>query len=87
MESVITKLWEYELDGWQASATEQEMLHRLAKQYDALAETLSEEQKKALAAYDELWGEYAGETEREAFIHAFRLGMRLGMEVLTDPIK
>ena len=85
MESVIAKLWEYELDGWQASATAQEMLHRLAKQYDALAETLNEEQKKALAAYDEQWGEYAGVTEKEAFTRAFRLGMRLGMEVLTNP--
>ena len=87
MESVIAKLWEYELDGWQASAAEQELLHRLAKQYDALAETLSEEQKKALVAYDELWGEYAGVTEREAFLHAFRLGMRLATEVLLDSSK
>ena len=87
MESVIAKLWEYELDGWQVSVAEQEMLHRLAKQYDALAETLSEEQKKALATYDELWGEYAGVIEREAFIHAFRLGMRLATEVLLDSSK
>ena len=48
MESVIAKLWEYELDGWQVSVAEQDMLHRPAKQYDALAETLNEEQKKAL---------------------------------------
>lgn len=42
MESVILKLWEYEFDGWQASAEEQEMLYRLAKQNDALAKKLNE---------------------------------------------
>ena len=84
MESVIEKLWENELDCTQASDAEQEMLGRLIERYDALAETLNDEQKGLLVQFDDMWSEYAGLTEREMFVRAFRLGMCLAIEVMGD---
>ena len=81
MKSVIERLWENELDGTQASDEEQEMLHRLIERYGALAETLNDEQKELLVLFDDMWSEYAGLTEREMFVHAFRMGMCLAREL------
>ena len=60
MESIIEKLWENELDYIEASEAEQEMLHRLIERYNALEETLNDEQKKLLVLFDDMWSEYAG---------------------------
>ena len=84
MESVIEKLWENELDYIEASEAEQEMLERLIERYDALAETLNDEQKGLLIQFDEIWSEYAGLTERGMFVHAFRMGVCLAMEVMGN---
>ena len=84
MENIIEKIWESELDSMQASEDEQEMLHRLIKRYNGLAETLNDEQKGLLIQFDDMWSEYAGLTEREMFVHAFRMGMRIAIDVMTN---
>ena len=84
MKSVIERLWENELDCSEASEAEQEMLHRLIERYDALAETLNDEQKELLVLFDDMWSEYAGLTEREMFVHAFCMGMHLAIEVISS---
>ena len=80
MESVIEKLWLNELDGWQTSEVEHELIGRLSDKHKELEKTLNAEQKALFAAFNELWNEYASASEREMFIHAFRLGMQLALE-------
>ena len=45
---------------------------------------LNEKQKEIFEKFDDCWDELTDINEREIFVHAFKLGMRIAIEVLSS---
>jgi hypothetical protein len=54
----------------------------IANHHDSLTQSLNEQQKETLQRFDDSFSELNDINEREIFIYAFRLGMRIAIEVL-----
>ena len=63
-----------------------ELLKLLARNRDELDGTLTEKQKEILGKYEECLNEMHGISERDAFSHGFRLGVRLMTESFLLPL-
>lgn len=59
-----------------------QLMTYIADHHDNLMSTLTESQKELLEKFDDCSAELTDITERELFIHAFRLGARVTIEVL-----
>ena len=56
----------------------------IADHHDALLGMLTDKQKETLEKFDDCYAELTDINEREIFVYAFRLGMRIAIEVLTE---
>ena len=56
----------------------------IARHHDDLLKTMTDEQKEILGKIDDCWSEYMSLSEAAIFEYAFRLGVRLTMEVQSD---
>ena len=56
----------------------------IADHHDNLLSTLNDQQKTLLEKFDDCYNELTDINEREIFSYAFKLGMRIAIEVLTD---
>ena len=56
----------------------------IADHHDNLLFTLNDQQKTLLEKFDDCYNELTDINEREIFSYAFKLGMRIAIEVLTD---
>jgi len=56
----------------------------IADHHDNLLSTLNDQQKELLEKFDDCYNELTDINEREIFSYAFKLGMRIAIEVLTD---
>jgi hypothetical protein len=54
----------------------------IADHRDTLSKSLNEQQKGTLEKFDDCFSELNDINEREIFIYAFRLGMRIAIKVL-----
>ena len=62
-----------------------ELMEYTARHHDDLLKTMTDEQKKIFEKFDDCWDELTDINEREIFVYAFKLGMRIAIEVLyTD---
>ena len=61
-----------------------QMIGYIADHHDNLLSTLNEQQKELLEKFDDCYNELTDINEREIFSYAFKLGMRIAIEVLTD---
>ena len=62
-----------------------ELMGYVADHHDTLISQLNEKQKEILEKFDDCWDELTDINEREIFVYAFKLGMRIAIEVLyTD---
>lgn len=59
-----------------------ELMGYIANHHDSLVQSLNEQQKGTLEKFDDCFSELNDINEREIFIYAFRLGMRIAIEVL-----
>ncbi len=59
------------------------LLSLMGKNRDKLSDTLTEQQKEALAEYDDAVNEMHSLAEQEAFQYGFSLGVRLMMEGIS----
>ena len=59
-----------------------ELMGYLAAHHNTLMEGLTDKQKEVLEKFDDCYAELTGINEREIFVYAFRLGMRIAIEVL-----
>ena len=57
----------------------------IADHHDALLGMLTDKQKETLEKFDDCYAELTDINEREIFVYAFRLGMRIAIEVFTEP--
>ena len=58
----------------------------IADHHDNLLSTLNDQQKETLEKFDDCYNELTDINEREIFSHAFKLGMRIAIEVLTSNV-
>ena len=62
-----------------------ELMGYIADHHDSLIAQLNEKQKEIFEKFDDCWDELTDINEREIFVYAFKLGMRIAIEVLyTD---
>ena len=61
-----------------------QLMGYIADHHDNLLSTLNEQQKEILEKFDDCYNELTDSNEREIFSYAFKLGMRIAIEVLTD---
>ena len=63
-----------------------QLMGYIADHHDNLLSTLNEQQKELLEKFDDCYNELTDINEREIFSYAFKLGMRIAIEVLTSNI-
>ena len=61
-----------------------ELMGYIANHHDSLAQSLNEQQQETLEKFDDCLSELNDINEREIFIYAFRLGMRIAIDVLCE---
>ena len=61
-----------------------QLMGYIADHHDNLLSTLNDQQKELLEKFDDSYNELTDINEREIFSYAFKLGMRIAIEVLTD---
>ena len=61
-----------------------ELMEYVANHHDALSEGLTDKQKEILEKFDDCYSELVGINERDIFIYAFKLGMKVAIEVLSE---
>ena len=59
-----------------------QLLGYIADHHDNLLSTLNDQQKEILEKFDDCYNELTDINEREIFVYAFKLGMRIAIEVL-----
>lgn len=59
-----------------------QLMGYIADHHDSLYKTLSDEQKEILEKFDDCYGELTDINERDIFVYAFKLGMRVAVEAL-----
>ena len=59
-----------------------ELMGYVASHHENLLKTLNDEQKEILEKFNDCYDELTDINEREIFIYAFRLGMRIAIKVL-----
>lgn len=63
-----------------------QLMGYIADHHDNLLSTLNEQQKELLEKFDDCYNELADINERDIFSYAFKLGMRIAIEVLTSNV-
>lgn len=61
-----------------------ELMGYIADHHDNLLTMLTDKQKEILEKFDDCWDELTDINEREIFVYAFKLGMRIAIEVLSS---
>ncbi|MBR4033968.1 MAG: hypothetical protein IKJ04_04095 [Clostridia bacterium] len=60
-----------------------ELMGYVADHHETLLEELTDKQRETLEKFDDCYSELTGINERDIFVYAFRLGMRIAIEVLS----
>ena len=63
-----------------------QLMGYIADHHDNLLSTLNDQQKEIFEKFDDCYNELTDINEREIFTYAFKLGMRIAIEVLTSNI-
>ena len=61
-----------------------QLMGYIADHHDNLLSTLNDQQKELLENFDDCYNEPTDINEREIFVYAFKFGMRIAIEVLTE---
>jgi hypothetical protein len=67
-----------------SNAQTKELMGYISDHHDTLAKSLNEQQKEILEKFDDCYSELTDINEREIFMYAFRLGMRIAIDVLCS---
>ena len=63
-----------------------QLMGYIADHHDNLLSTLNDQQKEILEKFNDCYSELTDINEREIFSYAFKLGMRIAIEVLTSNV-
>ena len=61
-----------------------ELISYIARHDEDLGKLLTEEQKAIFEKYQDCWNEYVSLAEAAIFEYAFKLGMQIAIEILTE---
>ena len=88
MKSIINELWHGNVcpptDSRNNLPEMKELMEYMARHRDDLLKTLNDEQKEIFEKFDDCWSEYASYAEEAIFTYAFKLGMQIAIETLTE---
>ena len=88
MKSIINELWHGNIIPQEDSRTNskemKELLGYMARHHEDLEKGFSDEQKETFEKFDDCWSEYASYAEEAIFTYAFKLGMQIAIEALTE---
>ena len=65
-----------------ANEATKELMSYITDHHNTLMEELTDKQKETLEKFEDCYSELTDINEREVFVYAFRLGMRIAIEVL-----
>ena len=88
MKSIINELWHVNIipqeDSRINSKEKKELLGYMARHHEDLAKTCTDEQKEIFEKFHDCWSEYMSLGEAAIFEYAFKLGMQIAIESLTE---
>ena len=88
MKSILEELWYGnicpETDKRSNPGEMKQLMEYIALHHETLLATFNDEQKETFEKFDDCWSEYASLAEKSIFVYAFKLGMRLAIEVLIS---
>ena len=88
MISMIKELWRGNIcpqtDSRNNSPEMKELMEYMARHHDNLLKTMTDEQKDVCEKFDDCWSEYMSLAEASIFEYAFKLGMQIAIETLTE---
>ena len=88
MISMIKELWRGNIcpqtDSRNNSPEMKELMEYMARHHDNLLKTMTDEQKEVFEKFDDCWSEYMSLAEASIFEYAFKLGMKIAIETLTE---
>ena len=61
-----------------------ELMGYIADHHDALMAEMNDKQRETFEKFDDCWDELTDINEREIFVYAFKLGMRIAIEVMLS---
>ena len=56
----------------------------MSRHHDDLLKSMTDEQKEIFEKFDDCWSEYMSLSEAAIFEYAFKLGMQIAIEALTE---
>ena len=88
MKSVINELWLGNIDPQNDSRNNsqkiKELMEYMAWHHEKLNQTMTDEQKETFKKFDDCQSEYISFSEEAIFTYAFKLGMQIAIETLTE---
>ena len=88
MRSIINELWHGNIspqtDSRNNSPEMKELMEYMTRHHDDLLKTLNDEQREIFEKFGDCWSEYASYAEEAIFTYAFKLGMQIAIETLTE---
>ena len=88
MKNMINELWHGNIIPQEDSRTNspqmKELLGYMARHHEELEKSFTDEQKKTFEKFHDCWNEYMSLAEAAIFEYAFKLGMQIAIETLTE---
>ena len=88
MRSILQELWRGNIcpqtDSRNNSPEMKELMEYMARHHNDLLKTMTDEQKEIFEKFDDCWSEYMSLAEAAIFTYAFKLGMQIAVETLTE---
>ena len=88
MKSIIKELWRGNImppeDGRQNTPEMQQLPEYISRHNNDLLKTMTDKQKGIFEKFHDCWSEYASLSDAALFEYAFKLGMQIAIEVLSE---
>ena len=88
MKNTINELWHGNIIPQEDSRTNskemKELLGYMARHHEELEKSFTDEQKETFEKFHDCWNEYMSLAEAAIFEYAFKLGMQIAIETLTE---
>ena len=88
MKSMIKELWRGNVmppeDSRYNTPEMKQLLEYISRHNNDLLKTMTDEQKEIFEKFEDCWGEYITYAEEAIFEYAFKLGMQIAIETLTE---
>ena len=88
MRSIINELWHGNIipqeDSRNNTKEMKELLGYMSRHHEDLEKSFTDEQKETFEKFHDCWSEYMSLGEAAIFEYAFKLGMQIAIETLTE---